>query len=350
MKRVFILIFLLLILFGCKKVNDKVELDQVTNIDLDGLMLSWDEVNNATKYRVTLNDEIIYTNNNYLLVEKEGEYQVTIIASAPNYLDSVPSDIFTFTINFVKEVEFNLSYDQETKVISWEYVLGVESYMLYINNNIYKVDNNSFSYENTPAGLLKVRVQGVYPIGFTYSSEDIYIEHNLKDVTINYQYSTNSSKNIKILNIDTTNYEIFSLDNKKIDKDILILEGDYLEIKSSFIISISSNEISFYLYTGTYKYLINIKINNKTEGYLITSSQVTRNNQETISFLFELFGESFKQISSPGLTSNDYVIDGDIVTFKKEYLDRVLSDANEVSITYSINGEVMIIGLLKIIK
>ncbi len=352
MKKV-LLLLIMLVLIGCKKNDDNIKetLESPVNITHVGSLLSWDKVENATKYQVTINENTYYTSFNYYEIVEEGSYEVVIIAMNPNYHDSLPSEKYSFVIDYMNEVTFDLVIDKETQSISWNDIDEVSSYKVYINGNIYETIVPEFSYSNLTNGLLHIRVQGIYPLGETNLSNDIYIEHNIGDeVIINYQYSRNSSKNLLILNNTFSQYLIFDEDNRVINSELLIEANENLEIKSDYLLGITDSKFTFYIYSGNVKAKVTITFNNKTTPYIISGSTSIYKQDEDISFQFELFDESFKQLSSNGLKTSDYVIDNDVITFKSSFLNSEFENKDLIQITYVIDGDDLVVGLISIYK
>jgi len=343
----------MLVLIGCVKKEEVIKetLDTPVNVTVEGSMLKWDKVKNATNYQVLINTNVLYTNYNYLEILEEGSYEVEIIALNPSYNDSTPSSKYSFVIDYVNQVLFNLVVDKENQIISWNDIDEVSSYKVYINGNIYETIVPEFSYSNLTNGLLHIRVQGIYPLGETNLSNDIYIEHNIGDeVVINYQYSRNSSKNLLILNNTFSQYLIFDEDNRLINSELLIEANENLEIKSDYLLGITDSKFTFYIYSGNVKAKVTITFNNKTTPYIISGSTSIYKQDEDISFQFELFDESFKQLSYTGLKTSDYVIDNDVITFKSSFLNSEFENKDLIQITYVIDGDDLVVGLISIYK
>ncbi|PKK93151.1 MAG: hypothetical protein CVV61_06145, partial [Tenericutes bacterium HGW-Tenericutes-6] len=89
--RIVFLLSLSLLLFGCNSNTETLKLDKPTDLIFDGV-LRWDEVTNAVSYDVHIDENISEVSDNYFIFLSEGEFDVYIVAKAPGYIDSEPSD------------------------------------------------------------------------------------------------------------------------------------------------------------------------------------------------------------------------------------------------------------------
>ena len=74
-------------------------------------------------------------------------------------------------------------------------------------------------------------------------------ESNLEVLNDTYfQYSTNSTQNLLILNLDITDDVIvYDLDENPLNKDDILVKNEYYEIKSSYVLSQEAEKVEFYL-------------------------------------------------------------------------------------------------------
>jgi len=151
------ILFLLFVFSGCN--NNK--LAKVENIRFDGQLI-WDEVENADNYLLVINNKEYELEENYFPVIEQGEYQITICAKAEDYQDSVEAT-FTFTLDYDNEAEVVLSVNGDN--VSWNEIDQVSHYILVLNEEIIRLDNNY--YEETLPNQYSMYVYGVYPDGST---------------------------------------------------------------------------------------------------------------------------------------------------------------------------------------
>ena len=173
--------------------------------------------------------------------------------------------------------------------------------------------------------------------------------NNLRDSY--YQYSKNSTQNIKILHLDITeDFYITNLDGDILSNDDIIVKNDYYEIKSDYLLGLGVDDIDFYLYFGNYRTLISITLNDKDEPYMISSAIAYTDGTKDLMFQFEIFDGIVSQISNASLTSSDYELNDNLLTVKKEYLDDMFDITDEISINYALDADSLVIGLINIYR
>lgn len=350
-KNILLVLIIVLLLVGCEP-EEELQLEQLstpTQISLDQAMLMWDSVFHATAYEVSINEDPIIVEDNYLIIEAEGAYTISIIAIADGYINSNSSETFEFTIDYANDLTIDLSVDEEHNQLTWDALDDVVNYRLYINGSSFDTELTEFSYEDIDSGLLKISIQGIYPIGSTKISEIMYIEHNLNETKIlSYQYSRYSTQNIMILNENISKFELFDQDNQLLNLDDLIEINDYIEIKSTYILSQSDDQVIFYLYSGQEKFQITITLNDKTVPYIISSSRITVDGSNDLVFQFELFEGAFRQIGSSGITEDDYEINQQFLIIHQTFLETKFEEVDRISINYAIDDVSIIVGVIMI--
>ena len=173
--------------------------------------------------------------------------------------------------------------------------------------------------------------------------------NNLRDSY--YQYSKNSTQNIKILHLDITeDFYITNLDGDILSNDDIIVKNDYYEIKSDYLLGLGVDDIDFYLYFGNHRTLISVTLNDKDEPYMISSAIAYTDGTKDLMFQFEIFDGIVSQISNASLTSSDYELNDNLLTIKKEYLDDMFDITDEISINYALDADSLVIGLINIYR
>ena len=351
-KALLIPMFLLFILLGCQnnQTSNLNQLEQPNNLRIEGTLVSWDEVDNAQSYQVFLNGDDIITNDNYYLIDEEGEFEVYVVAKADNFNDSLASSVLSVEIDFNNSVEFQIEIDEENQLIEWDEIDNVECYNVFINGDLHIVETNQYSFADEERGLLNFRVQGVYPIGETNISDTIYVEHDLEEKDLLFQYSKNSEQNILILNEDI--FDVILLDENKtrINIDQVLEVNEYYEIKSDYVLGLDKETVTLFLYANEYKFTVKISINEKVVPYLISSSKVYTDGLEDIIFQFEMFDGDIKQITGDDLTEADYSVQDNLVVINKEYILESFSTHNQISLTYVLETEEVVFGFIIIYK
>lgn len=165
-----------------------------------------------------------------------------------------------------------------------------------------------------------------------------------------YQYSIYSTENIKILHLNvTSDVEVFDKDMNQLNKeDILLLNNQKYEIKSSYITNHIDSVVEFYLVFNNQKTLVIITKSEKQIPYIISSTLVETDGSTDLHFQFELFSGNIKQISADGLSEEDFVIQGNVVIINKDYIALSLETKTEFIINYVLETDEIVIGFINI--
>lgn len=165
-----------------------------------------------------------------------------------------------------------------------------------------------------------------------------------------YQYSTFSTENIKILHLDMTeDVLVYDKSMNELNKDdILYLNNQKYEIKSTYILNETDEIVEFYLEFNNQRTLVKITKSAKEVPYIISSTLVEADGTKDLSFQFELFGGSVKQISATEMMENDYEVVGNILTINKEYIASMLETEDEFIINYALETDQLVIGFISI--
>jgi hypothetical protein len=165
-----------------------------------------------------------------------------------------------------------------------------------------------------------------------------------------YQYSTFSTENIKILHLDITeDVLVYDKNMNELNKDdILFLNNQKYEIKSNYVLNEIDEIVEFYLEFNNQRTLVKITKSAKEVPYIISSTLVETDGTKDLSFQFELFSGSVKQISATDMTEEDYEIEGNILTINKEYIASMLETKDEFIINYALETDQLVIGFISI--
>ncbi len=321
-------------------------LDIPDNLVIEGAMVSWDAIEGADAYDVYVNDTPITTTDTHHMFDEEGNYDIYIIATGEGYGDSKPSGTLTFTLEFADEVSF--ATEETDEGIRWDAVDEALSYLVYVDGQIFETEDTSFSFESVDAGLLDVRIQAVYPIGMSDVSDITWIEHRLKTAPDMYfQYSTHSTQDIIVFGIDgDADIQVLDMDGKPLDGMEVFSANPEPRIRSSFVLDSEEETKEFFLIADAMKHRVSVGIHDKQVPYIISSSVVHTDGAGDERFQFELFGGSFQQISGTDLTSDDYHMDGHVLTIDADYIAGRFAETARFSINYALSGDELVIGYI----
>ncbi|MCF7924726.1 MAG: hypothetical protein K9L64_06470 [Candidatus Izimaplasma sp.] len=348
---IFLIVLLFLPFLGCSKDNTTTEAESLdrlntpTNIVVEGVMVSWDDVEGASDYDIYLNEDSFNTTSSYYMIDKEGSFDIKVIAKGKGYFNSLPSEILTTTIAYENNVTYNLNIIDD--YIFWEDITDASEYKVYINGEIYTTTDANLNLKNIDDGFLIINIQAIYPIGAANISDNELVEHNLVSVRDrDFQYSINSTQNIYIMDLDTEEEVIIINEDGELLNNNVLVKNNYYEIKSDYIISLQDCEIVFYLYYGNIKSKIHITMSEKSVPYIISSTIVYTNGEEDVSLQFELFTGDFRQVSGTGLETEDYNIENNILTIKASYIDSRFQTSDNFSINYALETDEIAVGLV----
>lgn len=147
-------------------------------------ILSWDEVDNAIKYKVIIGDKTVETNELSINLDEIEDlqpgtlYDVFVIAVGDNedYMNSLPNEGFAYTTPKQKLLTPNNLFITET-VISFDKVVGADSYKIYIDDeHIDTINTNSFDITkySLDSGNYSIRVIAI-------GDESKFINSDLSD-------------------------------------------------------------------------------------------------------------------------------------------------------------------------
>ena len=150
-------------------------LAKVSVFSYEGTVLTWNEVENATKYLVSV--ECGDANHTHVDEEVQGNtynfancamkfdgIKFTVKAVAEGYATS-ESEVFTVVKNL--SATANVTFDATTATITWDAVENATSYKVVVNGQSFMVNENSFDAKEFGIGALDIAVT---PVAFGYNS------------------------------------------------------------------------------------------------------------------------------------------------------------------------------------
>lgn len=173
-------------------------LRKATNIKYDNGIISWDAVEGATSYTVSINGTKYQgiTESNYEYVLDKGTYDIVIEAysTIENSLYSTSEPYRFELLNSVESISYKNEY------LSWNSVINATSYDVYLNDSFYI---NTYD-PKIPVTSFK---SGVYKIGIVAKNEyNAYVESNLKEFNCLINFELNVHFGIVSFDNLTGNY------------------------------------------------------------------------------------------------------------------------------------------------
>ncbi|HBY65430.1 MAG TPA: hypothetical protein DEG42_03455 [Acholeplasmataceae bacterium] len=346
MKKLFMILLLLFILFGCEETTF-IELDMPENLRFTDAIY-FDVVEHATSYVIKIDDEeIVVATNRYVLTE-EGTYNVRVKARADGYVDSVYTNIL------VVEVDFTFSIPEDVIInpdhsLSWSSMNGATGYVVLVNGEQHNTSSTTFDLSTFYPGVLEVQVKAVYPLGSSLYSTLLVDEGGAEIVgTLKYNYSIYSNFDLDVLysssfvyikdyrgTLDNTQYQYLS---------------QTVQLDALFIQSLSLGYQTFTILTLQGFYIIDINIITTEKPYLINSSEVFTDFTKNLILTFELFDGFIGTLSGNDITTDDYTIDGNTIVIDIDYVEaKFIADEERTTLilVYTLEqGDDIVIGYL----
>lgn len=346
---VFLNIFLLL---GCQTETqtEKIKLDTPTNVIFDGVV-RWDSVEHAQSYLVYLNETSYEVNDNFYIFQTEGVFNVSVVATGDGYLDSEASVKIIVTIDYDNDIEFD--FQIEESILSWTNATDAIGYNLFINGVKYEITLNTFNINQLDAGVQRIAVQAIYPVGVSKVSYIYTYLHNItiKDI-LKFQYSIYSTDDLITRKNFTGPLYVIDASGDFINTDsVLVFVNENYAIRSSFIksqvIEKDNLPFEFYLVSGQTKTKIEIMITEVTTPYIMSSTVINTDGEEDVLLQFELFGGVLFSINGTKTDVVLYEVDENILTIKAEFISQKFVQSSTFALSYVINiNENSVIGYL----
>lgn len=349
MKRIIIVLLFVLLLTGCKNEHEEIILEIPTNITQNGETLSWDSVENATSYSVSIGSFVKNTveTSISLLEFENGTYDVKVMANAV-YDYSEYSEIITITINRTYDIPQNLVYVDD--VITWNEMPNAISYNLQINGEAIEVTDNSYAFTPLSNVVYEINVQAVYQTGSSSMSSTIHF-HTFEVVNESHVTSFNRLLPIglEIVLPESIILNALYINQINYTTDYVTIDGSKLTFNNDWLTLFGIGEHTFTLITETERIDIIVNIFEDDKPTLVSSSTITYSGSD-ITFKFALFGAAINTINGADITSDDYIINGDELTIKASFIDAILTDNPDretVIFSYTLKlGDKIIIGYL----
>ncbi len=346
------------------------DLDQLptpSGIVIDKNNISFDEVEGADHYVISLNSNgIVITDTEYTVTEP-GTYKVQIKATGVGYADSefsIEYDMFVGFLVYPDVVEVN-----QGEIIFTE-VPHADSYNVEINGIVVNTILNSIAI--TEPGTYAVRLQAISSI-YVNSAYSPVINLVVNDPVVQtentYTYSQASEFDLPLymypggpiedLNFKLVGGTVEEPTYTPIDLENIILIGNSVYLKASYLDSLVVQEepYSYILESNIGYHQIKIHINQLTSPYVYSDARVQANMLTDVSFRFETFDAPFTGVFPPTespITSAEYHYEDGVLTIKNSYIKKTFEkdlNLNEITflVLFSFGGK-SIIGSISIYK
>ncbi len=339
MKKISILIFILF-LYACEApyymapVNINYAYDQIT----------WDDLKNATSYRVIIDEEIydIYDNQTHLDVShlEDGTYDIVVIAYYKEHIER--SSNFTFTIDRVYEAPSNITISNNILTFDSNYLTTYELYIddVFITTFTSKSIDLS-SYINIHQ-IYNIYVNAIY-IDTPYTSETYTLNTHIKldlDQHLDYELRSTTPLSFSFDALDTISYILKN--NETLNVSLYTQDETSLTFDPQIFFYPSYGLNTFEVYTESGYFIITIEVIENQRPHLLSSSSITYIPQNDISLTFNLLGGTFVKLDGNNITSTDYIVDDGNVTINASFIENILleqPDRKTIILSYQLQKE-----------
>jgi len=147
--------------------QESVALDQPSNFQFTNNILTWDDVEFAQTYMVTINGKEYERQVPFVEFIKEGSYQISVVAMGEGFEESMTGE---YNLQVDYNQSFEITFNQQEDMILWSSVPQATHYLIGNDFGFIKEDNNHFLIEDDLMTYLTV--QAVFPDG---SKTDVFI-------------------------------------------------------------------------------------------------------------------------------------------------------------------------------
>jgi len=340
-----IVAFFLVILASCSAMpqDSAFRLNVPTNITIERNILSFDAVEGAQSYILSINGDNTEISDTTYTFTLDGEYRVRIqaISSLDTVADSLFSDALIFKVRF-------LNYPEDIRISNNQVVFtkdtDAESYDVEINGVVF----------NSKADLPPYLEPGTYDIRIKARS-DQYNESDFSPITTltveksdrlvtshNYQYSLNSKFELPLYSYNTPglNYievvETLIEAERMIEIEELLERRDFYAFNNTIYFSTSymnyltkllkDNEtsknmvVTFVVRTNLGDHEVSVELNYLNTPYSYTGQNQVTNFKDNVIFGFDIFDYVFVKVEGYSITDTNYDYDSGVLTIYMDYL------------------------------
>lgn len=346
------IVFLSLFIASCSQnpQDTSFRLQTPTNLKVDRNILTFNAVENASGYMLSINSINHKTTETSYTFEEDGDYVVRIqaLSGDDTYQDSLFSDALVFKVRFLK-------YPEDIQILNnqvyFEQDQDAQSYDVEINGEVY----------NTLEDLPPYLEPGVYDIRVKARS-DIYNESEYSPmVTIKldensrirsehqYFYSIHSSFELPIytypypglnyIKVHQTdgfkeNYQVLETLTQRMDyyaaQNTIYFSTTYMNyMKSLFKEDEFQRQVvlTFEVQTNLGDHYITIRVNQLETPYSYNGNVQKSNFNDDVTFKFETFDYEFVGIKGYLISDDDYTYKDGILTMSANFINKVYSQS-----------------------
>ena len=157
-------------------------------------LLYWDNINNASGYKIYINDEVIEVDNTFYSIEKSnpGKYKVSVVATTnkTGYLDSDKSNEINYVVSEVEATTLiPPRIELKDNVVTWKKVYNSTSYKVFLDDDeVLETKDTSYVITTDVAGMHYIKVMAI-------SNDSRYIDSSFSNV-LTYNVESGNTKRL----------------------------------------------------------------------------------------------------------------------------------------------------------
>jgi hypothetical protein len=216
------------------------------------------------------------------------------------------------------------------------------SYVLDINGELVTVTDLTYVFEGIGTYVIRYKAVADGYRDSTYS--DVFtIEVEANYSQLSFVYSIHSTFDLPLIEINGGIYKLYDSEHHLMDENVSYIDANQIYLSSSFMTTLEASDESynFDLEVNRYIYQISIEIIDTAFPYVYTNQKVELNNQEEITFGFDVFETELTDLymnTADGYETLSYVLSEDgILTIDTDIIFEVVekeSDKNKFILTY----------------
>jgi len=255
MKKIFILIFILFILVGCKK--DLPKLDKPLNIFIEDNIINFSKVENASHYVLSINGSLTTITDTTYELSEPGIYVIKVKSQGKNYSDSGFTDEIThYILGENPNLKFVYNLHSAIDLVIYDLSLNNPSITLSdVNQEYLEYSNNTIKVNNDYLKTLNVGkhnyILTINDVPFGIEIEVIDNENPYLMICSNYYF--NPSIDI-VIRFDTLGSTLQKVTGENLETTNYTLNNNELTINKEFIKEYFEEHSEYNLYVLTFEF------------------------------------------------------------------------------------------------
>lgn len=337
MKRLLVLVWMTILLTGCKPTDVPDGLATPTHLVQEGDLLRWDAVVDATYYTIDIDGVEVRTNEpQYSLLDlRNGTYTVRVQANRMG-LHSDFSAAFDLVID--RTYDHPRALRLEDGALYWDIETTPDSYEVRVNGVTDTTTIVGRTLILEPDTFYHIEVRALYPGGESSWSTPLlhhtYTEaHGAMDLTVNRLLP----RDIVVDYVSPNPVAVFRNDDGFL-ADTVVVASDPLTFDIGWIALLPLGTHTIDVIDDNGRYHITLTLIEDDRPVLLDSNTVSFTGED-LTFTFALFGGSIADITGQGITDDDYIINGSELVIQASFVQAIVDadpDRETIVLSYQL--------------